>query len=100
MFSIFFEIAGLKKSLAFIPFYLTLNEAGINDKDIIIKYRQIDNIVASQLLGSSNQGLSIIEAIKASSIDTKTAKYLASAIAIDNINRLTSFDRYRRRLEW
>jgi hypothetical protein len=85
LFSIFFEIAGLKKSLAFIPFYSTLNESGVNDKDIMLKYQQIDNIVATQLLGSINKGVSIVEAIKASSIDTKTAKYLASALGIDHV---------------
>lgn len=84
LFSIVFEIAGLKKSLAFIPFYSTLNESGVNDKDILLKYQQIDPIVATQLLGSIHKGLSIVEAIKASSIDTKTAKYLASALGIDH----------------
>lgn len=84
VFSIFFEIKALKKALAFIPFYSTLNESGVNDKDIISKYQQIDAIVARQLLSSINKGLSIVEAIKASSIDTKTAKYLASALGIEH----------------
>lgn len=61
LFSIVFEIAGLKKSLAFIPFYSTLNESGVNDKDIMTKYQQIDNIVATQLLSSINKGLSIVK---------------------------------------
>ena len=51
----------------------------------MLKYKQIDNIVATQLLGSINKGLSIVDAIKASSIDIKTAKYLASALAIDHV---------------
>lgn len=84
LFSVFIEIEGLKKSLAFIPFYSTLNQSGFSDKDIITQYQQIDNLVATQLLCGMNTGLSMVEAIKASSIDAQTAKYLASALTVDN----------------
>lgn len=85
LFSTIFIVAGLKKALAFIPFYSTLSSAGVNDKDIVVKYKKIDSEVADNLFKNMNKGLSIIDAIKASNIDKNTTKYLASALAVENL---------------
>jgi type II secretory pathway component PulF len=81
----FEKLSSIKKAIAFIPFYSTLNSAGINDNDIVVVYRDIDANISNQLSQQIKQGVSLADSIKSSDMPTDLATHITTILRIENL---------------
>ncbi len=85
VFNIFYKISILKKVIVFMPFYSTLNAAGVNDKSIVQNYRNIDTNIADKILESIAIGKDLPQSLKQSGFPASAANGMSTAIKIENL---------------